>query len=219
MTDGGGESLLTRFCRTAAESSETSGASIVVIGPSRLLGSLASTDRVASRLEELQFSLGEGPCLDAHREGRPVLVSDLGASADRWPALVAALRPLPLRAVFAFPLVVDGAALGALAVHRRTAGDLTDAQTTELASLATVVGRYIVAVQSTAGSGTVAPELDVSSDFHLLVHQATGMVSVQLGVTPDEAFVRLCGYAFAHETPITTVAEAVVGRRLHFPPP
>jgi hypothetical protein len=49
-----------------------------------------------------------------------------------------------------------------------------------------------------------------------VVHQATGMVKVQLNVGIAEALVRLRAYAYAEERPIEDVARDVVGRRLRF---
>lgn len=54
--------------------------------------------------------------------------------------------------------------------------------------------------------------------WHAEVHQAAGMISVQLGVAVLDALVRLRAYAFSHDQAITTVARAVMERRLRFRP-
>jgi AmiR/NasT family two-component response regulator len=50
------------------------------------------------------------------------------------------------------------------------------------------------------------------------VYQATGMISVQLGVSLEEALVRLRAHAFAASTPLDDVAGNVVSRLLRFDP-
>src|SRR5688500_10024764 len=90
-------------------------------------GTVAATDATARQLEELQFSLGEGPCVDASRTGRPVLQPDLARTGpERWPAFAAGAEAAGLVAVFAFPLRVGAIRLGVLDLYRTTVGLLTD---------------------------------------------------------------------------------------------
>jgi hypothetical protein len=79
-----------------------------------------------------------------------------------------------------------------------------------------VVASWVLDAQARAPLGSVATVLDADADFHLVVHNAAGMVSVQLGVSVAEAMLRLRAYAFGHERPLTSVAEDVVARRLSF---
>jgi hypothetical protein len=68
-------------------------------------------------------------------------------------------------------------------------------------------------MQGQAPSGALAPEFD-RSDFHFVVHQASGMVSEQLRVSAGEALLRLRAHAFANDRPLNAVAEDVIARRL-----
>ena len=64
-----------------------SGAGLALMTDAGPAGTVAATDGPAAGLEELQFTLGEGPCVDASRTGRPVLQPDLARTASaRWPA-------------------------------------------------------------------------------------------------------------------------------------
>ena len=60
------------------------------------------------------------------------------------------------------------------------------------------------------------PHWGPAADFHYVVHQASGMVSAQLGVSVGEALVRLRAYAFGNDRPLTDVARDVVARKLRF---
>jgi hypothetical protein len=215
-----GPASTSRLCDVCAEVSATSGAGIMLMADDVPMGSLCTTNRVSTEIEELQFALGEGPCVDAHRGGRPVLEPDLAdPETPRWLAFSPPALDAGVRAVFGFPLQVGAARLGAMNLYRDQPGPLTDEQHADSLVMADVAAHEVLAMQGTTGSGAVAASLDVGADFHLVVHQASGMVAAQLGVTVGEALVRLRAFAFAHESPLTEVARDVVGRRLRFDSP
>jgi hypothetical protein len=54
------------------------------------------------------------------------------------------------------------------------------------------------------------------SAYQLQVHQATGMVMAQVGVTLDQAFLLLRARAFADGRPLAELATDVVARRVRF---
>ena len=80
--------------------------------------------------------------------------------------------------------------------------------------LADVAARWVLEVQAGAPPGAVAEELEIGADFHFVVHNAAGMVSVQQGVSVTEALIRLRAYAFSHDRLLADVAEDVVAHRL-----
>ena len=117
---------LRRLCRALVRALPASGAGVSVMTDHDTQGLAAASDGTSSLIEELQFTLGEGPCLDAHASRRPVLASDLsGEPATRWPAYSAAAQEQGVRAVFAFPLQIGAARLGVLDVYRHEPGALT----------------------------------------------------------------------------------------------
>jgi hypothetical protein len=210
--DGSGTLAL---CEVAAGSTGVSGASIMLLSDELARGSLCTTDGVAAYLDDLQFTLGEGPALDAHAHGLPVLVPDLDAySSAQWPALVPLAVRAGVRAVFAFPLRIGAARLGAVTLLRDAPGPLDDMQYADAMALSVVASRTILALQADAPPGSVAAELERGANFHFVVHQAAGMVSVQIGIGVTEALVRLRAHAFLGERSIDDVSRDVVDRRL-----
>lgn len=180
-------------------------------------GSIATTDEVSTLIEDLQFELGEGPCIDAYRQGRPVLEPDLVNPAfPRWIAFTPPIVDAGARAVFGFPLQVGAARLGALNLYCATPGALSDEQHSDALVMATVAAEALLLMQSNAPVGSLAAELEVGSNFHYVVHQASGMVAVQLGVSLAQALIRLRGHAFAHALSVHEVAQDVIARRLRF---
>jgi hypothetical protein len=209
-----------RLCDVCAEVSAMSGAGIMLMSDEIPAGSLCTTNAVSTLIEDLQFELGEGPCVDAYSLGRPVLEPDLAdPTTPRWFAFAPPALAAGVRAVFGFPLQVGAARLGALNLYRDRPGPLTDDQHADALVMAEVAAHEVLTMQAHASVDTVAVEFETGADFHLVVHQASGMVAAQLGVTVGEALIRLRAYSFAHEGTLTDVAEAVVARRLRFDSP
>jgi hypothetical protein len=180
-----------------------------------------ATDKTGLVLEETQFTLGEGPAVDAFRSAMPVLVPDLDAAPNhrRWPVFTPVAVTAGVRAVFVFPLRSGAIRLGTLAAHRSNPLPLTSEQVANALVVADVILSQLLNELIPPAS-----RQDVRAVDGLLplsraqVHQAAGMVSAQLEVGLEEAMTRLRGYAFAHDLPIAEVAREVVARRLKLEP-
>lgn len=217
--DGEDTSRMSLICGLCVTELSVSGAGATVLshvrdgngsGPDRGLVHASST--VSAALEDLQLTVGEGPCLDTFESGGPVLVPDLAEAVTRWPGFTPGARDLGAAAVFSFPLQIGVVRLGSIDLYRDRKGSLTQAQLSDaliLADLAT----YAV-VQGLDGHST--EDLSWLDDAHIEVHQAAGMVQVQLNTTTDVALMRLRGYAYTHDLPVRIVAQQVVARTLRF---
>jgi GAF domain-containing protein len=205
------------LCEVCAEVSAASGAGIMLMSDDAPVGSVCTTNEVSNLIEELQYELGEGPCVDAHKDGRPVLEPDLADPATpRWLAFSPPALAAGTRAIFGFPLRVGAARLGAMNLYRDQPGKLSDDQHANALVMADVAAQAVLAMQANAPMDTVATELDAGANFHLVEHQASGMVATQLGISVREALVRLRAHAFRHDLGLDKVAEAVVARQLRF---
>jgi GAF domain len=100
-----------------------------------------ATDRVAARVDELQFDLGEGPAWAAAGTARPVFTPDLRNDPDggRWPLFDDAVQGLQARGLFVFPLLVGPTRVGVLTLYRSTPGPLTNAAVDTATALARVI--------------------------------------------------------------------------------
>jgi GAF domain-containing protein len=167
-------------------------------------------------LEELQFSLGEGACVEAAVTGRPVLVADLHDTTEvsRWPIFAAAVvEQSDVGALFAVPLQWGAINLGVLDLYRRAPGLLSEAQLRDVMSATDLAALMFLGVRTDPGDGAW---LDHSVHGRVEVHQATGMVLVQLGVSATDALARMRAYAFVEQRLLSDVAHDVVSRRLCF---
>ena len=206
-----------RLCRVCAEVTGMKGAGIMLMWGDVPRGSVCTTDEVSALIEQLQYDLGEGPCVDAHQLERPVLEPDLADPSDpRWLAFAGPALDAGVRAVFGFPLRVGAVRLGALNLYRDRPGPLDGEQHADALVMADVAAEAVLLLQAEAPVGEIAAELDAGGDFQYVVHQAAGMVSVQLDVTVGQALIRLRAYAFGNDRPLTQVARDVVSRTLRF---
>ncbi len=165
-------------------------------------------------LEDLELTLGEGPGVDA-ASGVLTLAANL-VTEKRWPIYSPAATELGAAAVFAVPLRIGAIHAGVLAAYRIVPGPLTDQQLVDLRVFAEAIA--LLLLDLSASDGEVVPRL-AAGPSHIVraqVHQATGMISVQLGITLAEALIRMRAFAFGNERAIDEVAADVVTRRLRF---
>jgi hypothetical protein len=205
------------LCLASAGVMDVTGAGVVLILRGRTLGTVCVSDTQTESVEEVQYTLGEGPCVDAFHSKAPVLVPDLRSlDANRWPGFRDGALAAGIKAVFGFPLLVGSVCIGALNLYQDEIGNLTDDQMADAVLVAHVAGREVMGWQSVAGPGSLAWQLEHADAHRAVVNQAAGMVSVQSAVTVEEALMLLRAYAFAEDQPITKVAEQVVARDLRF---
>jgi len=166
-------------------------------------------------LEDLQFTLGEGPCKDAFHSGVPTLAPRLDDDAfARWPAFISEARNSGIEAVFAYPLIVGRSRVGVLTLYQDFAGDLTSDQHDDSQALADILAQTILGMQAAAPPGMLPAELDEAVSHRAEVHQASGMAAIQLQIPVAEALAALRAYAFAHGQSVADVSADVVARRL-----
>ncbi len=204
---------MSRLCRAAVRATGCDGAALTVMTADGVRALSAASGEQAAQIEDLQFTLGEGPCVDAYTLRRPVLVADLhGKRESRWPGYLPAIDAYAVAAVFAFPLQTGAGRLGVMNLYRATAGMLTAAQ---LAYALTFADAAVAALIS--GHDAPSPGwLDDPLGPRARLFQAQGMVMVQLGSDLADAMARMRAHAFAHGVPLAAVAAAVIARELIF---
>ena len=221
---GGALGAADRLCHACVDLLEVDGASVSLTHDGSTRGTFGSSGDMSRRLDELQFTFGEGPCLDAVEQGRPVLAPDLADPAeDRWPAFTGALLRSGINAVFALPVTVASQRMGALDLYRCGAGDLNESAlaggmlAAELAALPLMdLMNSDVARDGGAQDGDGFEQL--ASLSRVEVYQATGMLIGALDVGPAEALLRLRAYAFAHDMTAAETAWAIIEGRLSLEP-
>ena len=232
VRDGDDHLLAEQICRACVLALHVDGAAISLLTATEARQTLSVTDSTAAKVEDLQFTLGEGACVEAAVSGRPVLVPDLHdhGLTRRWPVFASAVaEQTDARALFALPLQLGAINLGVVDLYRTTPGPLRGDELRDVIAAADTATLLLLEVSagppadgghSNGQCGQARREdgawWDGLHSDRAEVHQATGMILAQLGVPAQDAFVRLRAYAFAHQRPVGDVAHDVVARRLVF---
>ncbi len=215
---GDGPVSVAAVCMAAAHRLGVDGASVTVMSGLLVGEPLFASDELSGLLEELQFTAGEGPGADEGGLGSPVLVADLELAAARWPGFVPEAVAAGARAMFALPLQAGAIRVGVLSLYRALPGPLSAGELADVLVFADIALQLLLdAASGISGSPGYRP-LEGMSDRRAVVYQATGMISVQLGVSLAEALSRLRAHAFAASAGLGEVAGEVVSRRLRFDP-
>jgi GAF domain-containing protein len=209
-----------RLCEACVVLFDIDAAAISLVFDGASSGTLGSSGEPARTYDELQFTLGEGPCLDSVAHHAPVLVPDLADPDNtRWPIYGPALLSHQIRGVFAMPVLVAGEHVGALDLFRAQPGRLAGDHLSGAIAAAELAGIPLLDVMNNDLQAAVNdPESNAWAELHMLsraeVSQATGMLVAQLDVDPAEALVRLRAHAYATGRTATEVARDIVDRRL-----
>jgi hypothetical protein len=183
-------------------------------------GTLGSSDAAAREYDELQFTIGEGPCLDSVTTRAPVLVADLATPGQvRWPLYRPAMLDYKIRGIFAIPVVLAGEYVGALDFFRAQPGELGDDELAGGVVAAELAGAPLLDLLDADLQAAVNdPTSSAWTELNLLsrteVSQATGVLVAQLEIEPAEALARLRAHAYATNRSATDVARDILDRRL-----
>jgi hypothetical protein len=214
------ELLPVRLARAARAVLPVSGAGLSLIND-RFRVPLGASDDDAAAAERLQFTHGEGPCLDAARAGRPVAVEE-PEIRERWPMFAQELfDTTPFVALISVPLPLSTDVHSVLDLFLTRSRRVTSVSLSD----ATVVSDQIVnALQvATAITGNSVPWLDVPDPDWLHspaaqdrrnVWVAMGMLMTRMKLTAEDALSTLRGYAYSHDTVVDDVAADLVAGAL-----
>ncbi|MEU2059535.1 GAF and ANTAR domain-containing protein [Streptomyces sp. NPDC013455] len=221
------------LCAACVRLLPVTGSSVSISGGKGIRVTWCASDRVAARLAELQYTVGDGPCQTALDQGTPVIAPDLaqGSDARRWPIFAHEAVGLGVRAVFSLPLGVGGAAIGTLDLYSDRAGGLAEPDLRTALWVRDAVTYSLMNLQAARGGagrdpagGEEDPEDEAASWVaaseadHTEVHRAVGMVMVQLDVDSEQALDRLRARAYADGRTVSQLAREVLARRLSFRP-
>ncbi|MGF1655109.1 MAG: GAF domain-containing protein [Actinomycetales bacterium] len=205
--------LADRLVAACAAAVPVTGVGLILMTDDGPAGVVAASDDAAATMEQLQFSLGEGPCVDSSVTGRPALHPELARTGPhRWPLFSSAALQAGIGAIYALPLRVGAIRLGVLDLYRDKPGHLTDDQLAEALSFADVATTILLhgETRSPPPGGAERDWLDDVIGHRRVVHQATGFLAVQARIGLAEALALLRAKSFSAGRSIEEVARDVV---------
>ena len=197
---------LHHVCRATAQALAVAGCALHLLLEDGSPGVVTLSGPAVAPLADLAFTVGEGPTLDAFTLRRPVLAGDLGQHAARWPGFTQAAEDVGVRGVLSFPLQVGGMTLGVLDLYATRPRSLDDRETALALAFADLATSMVLDGPVGGTNRAREPLLD----HHAEVHQAQGMVMVDLRVDLREALVRMRAHAFREGIPLIAVARSIL---------
>jgi GAF domain-containing protein len=208
------DEALERVMATADTLFQVDGTALLLVDRDQVLRNLATSDRRAALLEELEAEHGEGPCVDAFDDKEPVSAGDLRHD-DRWPAFAPDAAGRGLLAVLTSPIPYSDQAVGVVAVFAAAPHDWTEAEREAIVAFTELVALLILNAMEARERGKLAGELQVALDSRVVIEQAKGVLVGRHGLTTRQAFERLRRQARDQRRPLTEVARGVVSAAEH----
>jgi hypothetical protein len=208
-----------RICDLCVSALDVTGAYIMMAQKHAITGTAYTTSRHASYPLDLQLTVGQGPDLDALGTRSPILVDDLDhpddLAVERWTAFLDGMTTSSIRAIFSFPLRIGSNGIGTLTLTRDVAGAMTRPQLSAALMAADAAALAVLYLAREPGDD-FSHLTDGPFSYYPQIHQATGMVQVQLGSGPETAFLMLRARAFATGQSLLDTAIEVLQRRYRF---
>jgi transcriptional regulator with GAF, ATPase, and Fis domain len=171
---------------------------------------MAGSDENVKLLELFQLQSHDGPCLDAFRTARPVINADLQAAGGRWPRFAPRATAVGFRSVHAFPLRLRSEVIGALNLFGTDVGALDASDVQIVQAVADVATIGLLQERTIHRSEILTEQLQGALNSRIVIEQAKGAIAQAQGVSVDEAFTRLRGYARGTNRRLSDLAHAVV---------
>jgi GAF domain-containing protein len=172
---------------------------------------MAGSNETVKLVELFQLQNQEGPCLEAFATGAPVINVDLGQATERWPLFAPRATAAGFRSVHAFPLRLRNQVIGAMNVFgSRTGGDFTGADVPIMQALTDVAAIGLLQERAVRHGELLTEQLQGALHSRIAIEQAKGAVAQATGVSVDEAFTAIRGYARQHNRKLTDVAHDLV---------
>lgn len=206
--------VLNRVCRILVAELDASGAAVNLMSiPPSTSSVIGTSDAVSALIDDLQFTVGEGPCHDALCTGRPVHSADLAAET-RWPGYCSAALDCGVGSVYAFPLQVGAVNLGVLDLYLARPRVLSEENLALALAFAEIATESLLHTDADANHSFLDPGLQSALGSRAHIYQAQGMVMIEQQISLTDALVRIRAFAFAHRRAISDVAREIVAGTL-----
>jgi GAF domain-containing protein len=178
---------------------------------------VACSDPLAARVDEVQYELDEGPCLHAMRDGRMVRVEDTADKA-RWPEFEARAASHGIRSCLALPLNADGKPVGALNLYAREVAAFGTAEARLAEKFAVNASGAVSLALRLASHTALIEQLRSSLASRGVIDQALGIIMAAEHCTQDRAFSILRSASQNSNVKLRDIASAVVASVTGEPP-
>ena len=206
--------LLTRLTDRCVEVLDVGAAGLMLAAPEGDLRVMASSSEAMRLLELFELQAHEGPCLDCYRTGEPVVNQNLASVNGRWPRFAAEALAAGFHSVHALPMRLRGTVIGALNLFHVEAGEMREADVEAAQAFADVATIAVLQHRAASDALVLNEQLNLALNSRIVIEQAKGMLAERAGLTMEQAFFALRGYARDRNLRLVDVAHDVIGRKL-----
>jgi len=202
--------LLTLVTDRCVDVLDVSAAGLMLVSPQGDLRVMASSSEAMRLLELFELQAQEGPCLDCYRTGQPVVNQDLATANSRWPRFASEALAAGFHSVHALPMRLRGAVLGALNLFHNETGEMWQDDIEAAQALADVATIAVLQHRAALEAQVLTDQLNRALNTRIMIEQAKGMVAEREGLSMEEAFATLRGYARNHNLRLADVARDLI---------
>jgi transcriptional regulator with GAF, ATPase, and Fis domain len=193
---------------------DISAAGIMLADPNGQLRHAACSSEQMRLVELFELQIEEGPCFDAYHQQASVRCAVASAAASRWPRFAPHASEAGFLGVSAVPLRLRAEVVGALNMFSSTAKSLDDTELRVAQAMADVATIGILQERALRDSRTFSAQLQVALESRIAIEQAKGILAEHRGISVDEAFALLRGFARNHNMLLSETARQVVNGSL-----
>jgi GAF domain-containing protein len=203
------EDSLTRVAQYAVRAIPgAEGAGLTLLEENRS-DTIVSTADFVAQIDDIQYSLGQGPCVSAVADRKIVLSGSLGGDR-RWPQFGSRVARLGVHSVVSLPLITDEGVVGAMNVYAHDKNAFT-ADAGRLGELFAVPAAIAVQnAQVLAQTKRLASQLQVALSSRGVIERAVGIMMSRSGGTEAEALDRLRTLSQHQHEKLPVVAQSIV---------
>ena len=173
------------------------------------LATVAATDQTVLDMDAAQYATGEGPCVDASKEGRSFSMESLDRET-RWPSFTPKARELEIAAIVSNPLLVEGRPVGALNIYSRTAAAFSDNEQELAATLASEASLILGKAGADVSDDELSLRLQETLKSRQIIARAEGVIMEREGVSANDAYRLLVDFSRIGSQPLRQRAADVV---------
>ena len=202
--------LLTRLADHCVEVLDVDAAGIMLAAPDGQLRVMASSSEAMRVLELFEIQAQEGPCLDCHRSGRPVVNEDLAVVDGQWPRFAAEALDAGFHSAHALPMRLRGTVIGALNLFRAGPGEMSSSDSIVAQAFADVATIAVLQHRAAQEAQVINEQLTHALNSRIVIEQAKGMLAERLGLDMEPSFSVLRNHARNHNLRLTDLANAII---------
>ena len=188
------------------------GAGLTLIEANRA-DTIVATAPFVTEVDDIQYSLGYGPCISAAAQGQTMMSGSLGGDA-RWRQFGSRVARLGVHSVISLPLVTSSGVIGAMNVYAR-AKNAFDERAAELGEMfATPAAVAVENAQILDQTQRLVQQLQQAMAERGVIDQSLGIIMSRSGVPADEALNRLRRMSQTEHVKLSHIAQSVVDEAL-----